>query len=130
MLSIREPNSKAEDLEEEVCSIHLNIRDYSIQIDSKKFKFLVLDLLSNEIDYPQSAEVRQYIAEIKLLTSSSDILLFLKEHGFISFHNYKIFEGIVLLLWKDQIIMSQLNNYIKKYKKFEHQLSLNQISKV
>lgn len=127
MLSTHELESKKEDLREEFHSLHLNIRDSCIQIDFEKFKFLILDLLTDEIDFLQSAEVLQYISEIKLLTSTNDILIFLKTHGFVSYWNYKLLERIVRILWKeDERIMSQLNDYIKKYKEFERKLPLSQ----
>ena len=128
MLSICEPESKSEDLIEDFHRLHLNIRDCSTQIDFEKFKFLVLDLLSSEPYFSQSDKVLEFVEKIKLLTSSSDILIFLKTHGFVSYFNYRLLARIIRLLWKDdQRIMSQLNDYIKKCKEFEQELSPSQL---
>lgn len=126
MLSTHELEAKAEDLKKEFCILHLNIRDCIIKIDFEKFKFLVLDLLSNETGYPQSAEVLRYVAEIKLQKSSSDILIYLKTNGFVSYQNYRLLESIVQILLRDQIIISQLNDYIRKYKEYEQEVRLSQ----
>ena len=128
MLSICELESKAEDLIEDFHRLHSSIRDCSIQIDFEKFKFLVQDLLFSEPYYSQSDKVLKFVDEIKLLTTSSEILIFLKKHGFVSYFNYRLLERITRILWKDdQRIMSQLNDYIKKCKEFKQELSPSQL---
>ena len=99
-------------------------------MDFEKFKFLVQDLLTghHDLEYPHSSD---YLNEVRQLTTSSEILLFLREHGFVSYQNYELLEYMVECLWKeDQKIVAQLNEYIKKYEKFEQELSLNQLQEI
>ena len=97
-------------------------------MDFEKFKFHVQDLLTDDLKYPQSIT---YLAEVKKLTTSSDILLFLKTHGFVGYQNYELLAYMVRCLWKeDQKIVAQMDHYIKKYKEFEQELSLSQLEKI
>ena len=128
ILSTHQLKSKAEDLREEFHSLHLAIRKSSIQMDFEEFKFHVQDLLTDDLKYPQSVT---YLAEVKKLTTSSDILLFLKIHGFVGYQNYELLAHMVRCLWKeDQKIVAKMEDYIKKYKEFEQELSLSQLEKI
>ena len=99
-------------------------------MDFEKFKFLVQDLLTGH-DNLECSQCNHYLTEVKQLTTSSEILLFLREHGFVSYQNYELLEYMVGCLWKeDQKIVAQLNEYIKKYEKFEQELSLNQLQEI
>ena len=97
-------------------------------MDFEKFKFHIQDLLTDDLRYPQSVT---YLAEVKKLTTSSDILLFLKTHGFIGYQNYELLAYMVRCLWKEnQKIVAQMENYIKKYKEFEQELSISQLEEI
>ena len=99
-------------------------------MDFEKFKFLVQDLLTghDDLEYPQC---NHYLTEVRQLTNSSEILLFLREHGFVSYQNYGLLAHIVRCLWKeDQEIVDQLEDYIKTYEEFERELSLSQLEEV
>ena len=97
-------------------------------MDFEKFKFHIQDLLTDDLRYPRSVS---YLAEVRELTTSSDILLFLKKHGFIGYQNYELLAYMVRCLWKEnQKIVAQMENYIKKYKEFEQELSLSQLEEI
>ena len=99
-------------------------------MDFEKFKFLVQDLLTGHDDLEYSHS-KYYLNEVKQLTTSSEILLFLREHGFVSYQNYGLLAHIVRCLWKeDQEIVDLLEDYIKKYEEFERELSLSQLEEV
>ena len=99
-------------------------------MDFEKFKFLVQDLLTGH-DNLEYSQCDQYLNEVKQLTTSSEILLFLRKHGFVSYQNYGLLAHIVRCLWKeDQEIVAQLEDYIKKYEEFERELSLSQLEEV
>ena len=129
-MTTKELKSKAGDLKKEFHSLHLAVRESSIRMDFEKFKFHVQDLLTghDDLEYSHSND---YLNEVKQLTTSSEILLFLRQHGFVSYQNYKILEYMVECLWKeDQKIVTQLNEYIMKYEEFEQELSLNQLQEI
>ena len=98
-------------------------------MDFEQFKFLVQDLLTghDDMECPHSND---YLNKVRHLTTSSEILLFLREHGFVSYQNYELLVYMVRILWKDQKIMAQMEDYIKKYKEFEQELSLSQLEEV
>ena len=99
-------------------------------MDFEKFKFLVQDLLTGHDDLEYSHS-KYYLNEVKQLTTSSEILLFLREHGLVSYQNYGLLAHIVRCLWKeDQEIVDLLEDYIKKYEEFERELSLSQLEEV
>ena len=125
-----ELKSKAAVLKDKFHSLHLAVRKSSIQMDFETFKFLVQDLLTGHDDLEYS-QCDQYLTEVRQLTNSSEILLFLRKHGFVSYQNYGLLAHIVRCLWKeDQEIVAQLEDYIKKYEEFERELSLSQLEEV
>ena len=125
-----ELKSKAAVLKKEFHSLHLAVRESSIQMDFEKFKFLVQDLLTGH-DNLEYSQCDQYLTEVRQLTNSSEILLFLRQHGFVSYQNYEFLQYMVECLWKeDQTIVTQLNEYIMKYEEFEQELSLNQLQEI
>ena len=99
-------------------------------MDFEKFKFLVQDMLTGHDDLELS-QCDYYLTEVKQLRNSSETLLFLRKHGFVSYQNYGVLAHIVQCLWKeDQEIVAQLEDYIKKYEEFERELSLSQLEEV
>ena len=70
-----ELKSKAAVLKKEFHSLHLAVRESSIQMDFEKFKFLVQDLLTGH-DNLEYSQCDQYLTEVRQLTNSSEILLF------------------------------------------------------
>ena len=99
-------------------------------MDFEKFKFLVQDLLTGHDDLEYS-QCNHYLSEVRQLRNSSEILFFLRKHGFVSYQNYGLLAHIVRCLWKeDQEIVAQLEDYIKTYEEFEQELSLSQLEEV
>ena len=99
-------------------------------MDFEEFKFLVQDMLTGHDDLELS-QCDYYLNEVKQLRNSSEILLFLRRHGFVSYQNYEVLAHIIQCLWKeDKEIVAQLEDYIKKYEEFERELSLSQLEEV
>ena len=100
-------------------------------MDVEEFKFLVQGLLTDDLESPQLTTTMHYLNEVKQLATSSDILLFLKTHGFIGYQNYELLEYIVGCLLKNDLqVVAQMDEYIKKYEHFEAELSLNQLEEI
>ena len=100
-------------------------------MDVEEFKFLVQGLLTDDLEYPQSDKVLQYLAEVEQLTTASDILKYLKTRNFISYLNYKLLEYIVQCLLKDKLeIVAEMDEYVKKHEEFERELSLSQLEEI
>ena len=88
-------------------------------------------MLTDDLDSYQLTATMHYLNEVKQLTTSSDILLFLKTHGFIGYQNYELLEYIVGCLLKDDSqVVAQMDEYIEKHKDFEQELSLSQLEEV
>ena len=100
-------------------------------MDVEEFKFLVQGLLTDDLESPQLTTTIRYLNEVKQLATSSDILLFLKTHGFIGYQNYELLEYIVGCLLKDDLqVVAQMDEYIKRYENFEQELSLNELEEI
>ena len=100
-------------------------------MEVEEFKFLVQGLLTDHLESPQLTTTMHYLNEVKRLTTSSDILLFLKTNGFIGYQNYELLEYIVGCLLKDDLqVVAQMNEYIEKYKDFEQELSLSELEEI
>ena len=108
----------------------------AIEISSKQknvetFKFNVQVLLTDAQESPQLTTTIYYLNEVKQLETSSDVLLFLKMHGFIGYQNYELLEYIVGCLLKDDLqVVTQMDEYIEKYEDFEQHLSLNELEEI
>ena len=102
------------------------ICESSQQIEN--FKFQVQCLLTDDQEFSQSTTVMHYLDELKKLTTSNDVLLFLKTRGFIGYQNYELLEYIVSCLLEDNLeVVAEMDEYIKKYEEFEQELSLSQL---
>ena len=99
-------------------------------IDIAKLKFHVQMLLTDEEDSSQLVIVEQYLKEVKEKETSSDILVFLNKYHFISYRNPQVLQIIVeSLLFKNQDLVTQMNQYVKDCEEFELTLEeLQQIS--
>ena len=107
------------------------IEESSDQKNIEKFKFHVQILLTDAHKCPQLTTTIHYLNEVKQLTTSSDVLLYLKTHGFIGYQNYELLEYIVGCFLKDDLqVVAQMDEYIKKYKDFEEDLSLSQLEEI
>ena len=105
-------------------SLLFTIHQSSQHIDIENFKFQVQCLLTDD----QSTTVMHYLDELKKLTTSNDVLLFLKTRGFIGYQNYELLEYIVSCLLEDNLeVVAEMDEYIKKYEEFEQELSLSQL---
>ena len=126
----RELASKARNLKQTFHILLLAIRNSSKHIDFAEFNFFVQGLLTDDQECFQTVATLKYLDDIDKLTTPSDILLFLKKHGFIGYMNYDILEDIVKCLLKDDLdIVTQMDDYIKKYEEFDlTQKELEEIS--
>ena len=100
-------------------------------IDVTKLQLHVQLLLTDDNqDCSQLITIEQYIKEVKEKKTSSDILVYLKIHKFISYRNPQLLQDFVdVLLSHDLVVVSQMDQYIKDYEKFELTLEeLQQIS--
>ena len=127
----RELASKARNLKRTFHILLLAIRNSSEHIDFAEFSFIVQGLLTDDQECFQTVATLKNLDDIDKKTTSSDILLFLKKHGFIGYMNYEILEDIVKCLLKDDLeIVTQMDDYIKKYEEFEQEMSLNQLQEI
>ena len=127
----RELASKARRLKMKFYNLLSAIEESSKQKNVEKFKFHVQVLLTDAQESPQLTTTIHYLNEVKQLATSSDILLFLKTHGFIGYQNYELLQYIVGCLLKDDLqVVAQMDEYIKKYEDFEQELSLNQLEEI
>ena len=125
----RELASKARNLKHKFHILLLAIRNSSEQIKFVEFKFLVKSLLTDDQGYFQTDAAQNYLNEIDKLTTSCDILLFLKTNGFIGYMNYELLEDIVRTLLRDDLeIIAQMDEYIMNYEEFDY--SLNQLEEI
>ena len=123
--------SKARSLKMKFYSLLSAIEESSDQKNIEKFKFHVQILLTGAHKCPQLTTTIHYLNEVKQLTTSSDILLYLKTHGFISYQNYELLQYIVGSFLKDDLqVVAQMDEYIKKYEDFEEDLSLSQLEEI